>query len=63
MRTQLVDALKELAPQIVRVACSDEDREALEVRLQDRLNAEFGDTVQSVEVLENLRKALVKVPA
>ncbi len=62
MRTPVLEVLRELAPVLVRAACSNEDREAMECRLQDRLNAEFGDTAQTVEVLENLLKALRKVP-
>lgn len=59
--TPLLNAVKDLAPLIVQVCCSRDADEALEARLRDKLNAEFGDTAQSADTLDTIHAALQKV--
>lgn len=62
MTTPILNSLKDLAPLIVQVCCTTNSSPSeLELRLRDKLNAEFGDTKQSVEMLDNLHAALQKV--
>lgn len=59
MRTPVIEALLELAPDLVRVAVqAANDKEDWEIILQDELNAELGNTVQTIEAIESIHKAL-----
>lgn len=64
MRTPVIEALAMLAPNLVRVVAEIAEfgaKEQLEIQLQDALNAEFGNTEGTIEVLESIHNALKEV--
>jgi lactam utilization protein B len=63
MRTPITEMLATIAPKLVSIVSEAalHDQENLEVKLQDAMNAQFGDTKQSVEALQNIRDALEEV--
>ena len=58
--TPLLDRLKSMAPTLVRICVLEDAPEAVEARLANHLNAEFGDTNQSSQALDDLHNALMK---
>lgn len=61
-KTPIIDALSELQG-VLRTALysiTSDRKEVLEVALQDKLNAQFGDTAASVQCITDITEGLKK---